>query len=140
MKPLLKILAMCLFALFLSNAIAENKFLDNISGNVSIEGRLYTDDPAFPKQSKRGGVSISVSPEYKYRTEDDSAQFTFAPYYRWDNRDDERTHGDIRQLDYVVAKGDWEFQVGIGKKFWGVTCHIFVKEPLLVKQGAYVFP
>lgn len=100
---------------------AEDTFFDNVSGNISIEGRLYTEDPAFPKQSKSGGVSLSLSPEYKYRAEDDSAQFTFAPYYRWDQKDDERTHGDIRQLDYVVAKDDWEFQVGIGRKFWGVT-------------------
>jgi len=103
------------------SVFAENKILDNISGNVSIEGTLYTDDPAFAKQSKSGGVSLSLSPEYKYRSKDDSAVFTFAPYYRWDDKDDERTHGDIRQLDYVLAKGDWEFQVGIGKTFWGVT-------------------
>jgi len=117
------ILSAVLFVSVMSSttAFAENKFLDNISGNISLEGRLYTSDPAFPNQSKSGGVSLSISPEYKYRTEDDSAQFTFAPYYRWDSEDDERSHGDIRQLDYVVAKDDWEFQVGIGKKFWGVT-------------------
>ena len=100
---------------------AENILLDNISGNISLEGQVFTSDAAFPEQSNSEGVSISLSPEYKYRTEDDSAQFTFAPFYRWDQRDDERTHGDIRQLDYVVAKGDWEFQIGIGKHFWGVT-------------------
>lgn len=120
-KSLSRLSALCVFALFSLNAKADNKFLDNVSGNISLEGRLYTEDPAFPKQSKSGGVSLSLSPEYKYRNEDDSAQFTFAPYYRWDDKDDERTHGDIRQLDYVVAKDDWEFQVGIGKKFWGVT-------------------
>ncbi|MGK0270201.1 MAG: hypothetical protein ACI88H_000844 [Cocleimonas sp.] len=100
---------------------AENSFLDNVSGNVAVEGRLFTSDPAFDKQSKSGEVSVSVSPEYKIRSKDDSSQFTFNPFYRWDDADKERTHGDIRQLDYVVAKDDWEFQVGIGKKFWGVT-------------------
>lgn len=102
-------------------ASAENSILDNVSGNVAIEGSLFTSDPAFSKQEKSGGVSFSLSPEYKYRSEDDSAQFTFNPFYRWDDVDKERTHGDIRQLDYVVAKGDWEFQIGIGKQFWGVT-------------------
>lgn len=100
---------------------AENKFLDNISGNVAFEGRYFTSDPAFTNQSKSGGVSLSVSPEYKYRSEDDNSQFTFNPFYRWDDVDTERTHGDIRQLDFVTAKDDWEFQVGVGKKFWGVT-------------------
>ena len=96
-------------------------FLDDISGNISLEGTFFPSDPAFQNQSKSGGVSLSVSPEYKYRSDDDNARFTFAPFYRWDSEDEERTHGDIRQLDYVLAKDDWEFQVGIGKTFWGVT-------------------
>lgn len=103
------------------NVTAENKFLDDISGNVAIEGRLFTSDPAFEQQSKSGGVSFSLSPEYKNRSEEGNGTFTFAPFYRWDDTDKERTHGDVRQLDYVVAKDDWEFQVGIGRKFWGVT-------------------
>ena len=121
MNVMIKRTVLSLSVLISLNAAAENTFLDNVSGNVSLEGYLYTDDPAFPKQAKSGGVALSLSPEYKYRSEDDRAQFTFAPYYRWDSEDDERSHGDIRQLDYVVSKDDWEFQVGIGKKFWGVT-------------------
>ena len=119
--------AIAALALTSLNAVAEVKsrdkasFFDDVSGNVAIEGRLFTSDPAFEKQSKGGGVSFSISPEYKKRSDDDSSTFTFAPFYRWDDTDKERTHGDIRQLDYVVAKDDWEFQVGIGKKFWGVT-------------------
>jgi len=106
-------------ALLSGNVSAENALLDNISGYVSVEGRYFPNDPAFPKQSKTGGVSLSISPEYKYRTDDDNATFTFNPFYRWDDTDDNRSHGDIRQLDFVTAKGDWEFQVGIGRKFWG---------------------
>ncbi|MEH6456281.1 MAG: hypothetical protein V7749_08155 [Cocleimonas sp.] len=115
------VVSISLLTLVSMNASAENKFMDNVSGNVAIEGRLFTSDPEFEEQSNSGGVSFSISPEYKYRSEDDRAQFTFNPFYRWDEVDKERTHGDIRQLDYVVGKDDWEFQVGIGKKFWGVT-------------------
>ncbi len=92
-----------------------------LSGNISLEGRLFTSDPAFQKQQKSGGVSISLQPEYKHQWDDGDKQFTFSPFYRWDSKDDERTHGDIRQLDYRHSKGDWEVQVGIGKVFWGVT-------------------
>ncbi|WP_299880718.1 hypothetical protein [uncultured Cocleimonas sp.] len=92
-----------------------------LSGNVSLEGRLFTTDPAYPKQAKSGGVSLSFLPEFKHKWDGDDQQFTFTPFYRWDEKDDERTHGDIRQLDYLVSKGDWEYQIGISKKFWGVT-------------------
>jgi len=102
-------------------ALGTNVHAAELSGNVSLEGRLYTTDPAYPEQAKSGGVSLSFLPEFKHKWDDDHQQFTFTPYYRWDENDDERTHGDIRQLDYLSSKGDWEYQVGISKKFWGVT-------------------
>lgn len=91
------------------------------SGNISLEGKYFPSEPARAGQEQNGGFAISVEPEYKHRWDDDNQQFTFTPYYRWDENDKERTHGDLRQLDYLRAKGDWEFQVGIGRKFWGVT-------------------
>ena len=93
----------------------------DLSGNVSLEGRLYTTDPAYEKQAESGGVSLSFLPEFKHKWDQSRQQFTFTPFYRWDENDDERTHGYIRQLDYLASKGDWEYQIGIIKKFWGVT-------------------
>jgi len=92
-----------------------------VSGNISLEGRYFNSEGAFPNQQKKGGVSISVQPEYKKTWNDDRTKFTFSPFYRWDEKDKERTHGDIRQLDIVSSKGDWDFQVGISKVYWGVT-------------------
>jgi hypothetical protein len=92
-----------------------------LSGNISLEGRIFSSDPAFQKQQKSGGVSLSVEPEYKHKWDNDKKKFTFTPFYRWDENDKERTHADIRQLDFVVSKNDWELQFGIGKVFWGVT-------------------
>jgi len=105
------------FAILASSAV----FAGEWSGNVSLEGTYFTSDPAHAGQEKTGGFSVSAEPEYKHKWDDENQQFTFTPYYRWDENDSERTHADIRQLDYLRAKGDWEFQVGIGKKFWGVT-------------------
>ena len=92
-----------------------------LSGNISLEGNYFPSEPADTKQQKTGGVSLSIQPEYKHSWDDDHKKFTFSPFYRWDGQDKERTHADIRQLDVVSSKGDWEFQVGIGKVFWGVT-------------------
>ena len=118
-KPLVHFGAACfgLAVLASSSAIVAGE----LSGNISLEGRYFPSDPAFAGQEKTGGFAISVEPEYKHKWDDDNQQFTFTPYYRWDENDSERTHADIRQLDYLKAKGDWEFQVGIGRKFWGVT-------------------
>ena len=91
------------------------------SGNVSLEGKYFPSEPAHAGQNENGGFALSVEPEYKHKWDDDNQQITFTPYYRWDENDDARNHGDIRQLDYLKAKGDWEFQVGLGRKFWGVT-------------------
>jgi len=92
----------------------------DFSGNISVEGRYFPNDPAHQGQAGNG-YSISIQPEYRKRWDKGRKKFTFVPFYRWDSEDDERTHGDIRELDVVIANNDWEFQAGISKVFWGVT-------------------
>jgi len=94
-----------------------------LSGNISVEGTYFPSKPAFTKQQKTGGVALSLQPEYKHSWDNDNSykKFTFSPFLRWDQQDKERTHADIRQLDFVSSKGDWEFQVGLGKVYWGVA-------------------
>ncbi len=105
-----------LVSLLLSSTLQAGDF----SGNISLEGRYFLDDAAYTGQ-KAGGLSLSLQPEYKHKWDNDHNVFTFIPFYRWDEKDPERTHGDIRQLDVTMAKDDWEFQAGISKVFWGVT-------------------
>lgn len=92
-----------------------------LSGNIALEGRYFNNEGAFPDQLKNTALSLSIQPEYKHSWDNDHQKLTFSPFYRWDNKDKERTHADIRQLDYVKSQGDWDFQVGIGKVYWGVT-------------------
>lgn len=90
------------------------------SGNVAAEWRAFPEEGAYPGQ-KDGGLSLSLQPEYRHRWDDGIFDFTFVPFYRWDSEDDQRTHGDIRELVLRTAKDNWELNVGIGKVFWGVT-------------------
>ena len=46
---------------------------------------------------------------------------TFTPYIRLDQHDNERTHGDIRELSWTHIGSDWELHTGIRRIFWGVT-------------------
>ncbi len=107
----------------ISTAFTVNLQAGELSGNISVEGTYFPSQPADTKQQKTGGVAISIQPEYKHSWDSDNGykKFTFSPFIRWDEQDKERTHADIRQLDFVSSKGDWEFQVGIGKVYWGVT-------------------
>jgi hypothetical protein len=100
--------------------VSSTALAEGFSGNIGIEGRYFSSDPAHTGQADNS-YSISLQPEYRKRWDNGRKKFTFVPFYRWDSEDDERTHGDIRELDFVMAQGDWEFQAGISKVFWGVT-------------------
>lgn len=90
-----------------------------LSGNVAVEGRFFFHDPLYEDQKKDNG-SLSVQPEY-YHQLDNGAAFTFVPFARIDNADEERTHADIRELNLLWPGDFWEVRLGIGKVFWGVT-------------------
>jgi hypothetical protein len=42
-------------------------------------------------------------------------------FARWDENDDSRTHGDVRELYYQQTGDDFEFKVGARRVFWGVA-------------------
>ena len=83
-------------SLGLSNVAQAGDF----SGNIGLEGRYYVQDAAFAGQND-GGLSLSLQPEFRHKWDNDHNVFTFIPFYRWDEKDDERSHGDIRQLDLI---------------------------------------
>ncbi len=100
--------------------VSTSIYANDISGNISLEGRYFNQETLHAGQDD-GGFSLSLQPEFRHRWDNDHKAFTFIPFYRWDDKDEKRTHGDIRQLDLTVANGDWEFQAGISKVFWGVA-------------------
>ena len=109
--------------LFIFSLSQTSVLATDLTGSVGLEGRYYTDEASFEGQDD-GGLSLIVEAEFLHKWYDqnnDINVFTFVPFYRFDQVDDERTHGDIRQLDLISEKGNWEFQVGISKVFWGVA-------------------
>ena len=89
------------------------------SGWVAAEGRLFFNDPLFPGQEENNG-SLAGQPEYYHRWENGSA-FTFTPFGRVDSADPERTHWDIRELNYLYPGDSWFFRFGVARVFWGAT-------------------
>ena len=46
-----------------------------------------------------------------------AATITFTPFARWDEHDEERSHADIRELNWLHVSDQWEARIGIGKDF-----------------------
>jgi hypothetical protein len=106
-------------SLVLSASAAANEF--ELSGKVGTELRYFFDDAIYPKQMKQSQASVMLETEFYWGWNNGSDSVIFKPFYRQDNQDDERSHGDIRELSYVHASDDWELRAGIRKEYWGVT-------------------
>jgi hypothetical protein len=90
-----------------------------LNGHASVEARLFFKEPLQQNQHRHNG-SLELAPEYYHEWESGSS-FTFIPFLRVDSSDPERTHFDIRELNFLLLGEPWELHLGIGKVFWGVT-------------------
>ncbi|MGB1297435.1 MAG: hypothetical protein ACPG8A_04125 [Psychrobium sp.] len=91
-----------------------------VSVKAAADYRFYSQDALYPTQVDKQ-FSMFIEPEVYYSWNDDLDSITFKPFYRWDNEDDERSHGDIRELMWLHVGEDWELRTGIGSVFWGQT-------------------
>ena len=89
-------------------------------GDFGLEYRWFYEDATFPEQHD-GYASVVFEPEWYHENDDGSFAFTFVPFARVDQYDDERTHYDIRELNFLWVRDSWELRAGFGKVFWGVT-------------------
>lgn len=90
------------------------------SGYLAFDSRSFLSDAAYDGQDD-GDLSLAFEPEYYREWRDGRDSFTFVPFFRYDSRDSERSHVDVRELHWQRIERDWELRVGISKVFWGVT-------------------
>ena len=88
---------------------------------VELQGeyRYFTNDALFEGQEDHF-PSIAFIPEYNMQWNKGYESINFTGFFRLD-RDDNRTHWDVRELYYQKANNNWEFNAGLRKIFWGVT-------------------
>ena len=92
------------------------------SGNISLQSRNFLHDPATLNTGQKiNYLSLAAQPEFYHSWDDNNQSLTFTPFYRLDQHDDERSHGDIRELAWLRTFNNWEVKLGISKVFWGVT-------------------
>lgn len=89
-----------------------------LSMELGVEGRAFLNDEAYPEQDG-SGLSVSLEPEIDYAVP--RGKLRFVPFGRWDQRDEERTHADVRELSLRQRYGNLDMLLGVGRVFWGVT-------------------
>jgi len=106
-------------------------------GDISVQVQAFAhDDPlransfgltlpepqngAEPDGVHRSNLSLSVESEF-FHTIGENGSITITPFVRVDQRDDERTHFDFRELLFGYVADSYELKVGLGKVFWGVA-------------------
>jgi len=94
----------------------------SLSGLVAVEFRAFPFKPGFVDQRKTTlSPALIIEPELVYRWNGDRDRFTFKPYLVLDAYDNNRSHFDIRELNYLHQGKGWDVLVGVSKVFWGVT-------------------
>jgi len=91
-----------------------------LSGEASLENRYFLNEGQYGN-TDQSQQSLVLEPQVIYSWDNDRKVINFTPYLRLDDPDDERTHGDIRELSFTGAINDLEVKAGISKVFWGVT-------------------
>ncbi len=106
--------------LLLLTLTSSTVYAVELSGNISLQSRAFFNDPLDSNQHNQYS-SFALEPEL-YQAWDDSQQMLNASvFYRHDQYDDERTHGDIREFSWTGVFDNFEITAGISKVFWGVT-------------------
>jgi hypothetical protein len=92
----------------------------DVSGNIGAQSRNFFEDPISPLQ-ENNYLSAVAEPRLYHSWDDGNQNVELILFYREDQYDDQRTHGDIRELSWTHVFDSWEMRLGISKVFWGVT-------------------
>ena len=115
----MKIISINLFiigSILFSNTVLSGEF----SGYVGGQTRNFFDEALSPEQHNNY-LSLVAEPEYFQEWDNGAQILEIKLFYREDQYDNERTHGDIREFSWTGVFQDWEILAGISKVYWGVT-------------------
>jgi hypothetical protein len=106
--------------LFVHVVHAQDGVYSEWSGYAALEGRAFQHDPSDVRQHG-DSLSFAIQPEYYREWNHGDSALLFVPFVRVDEDDGQRSHIDIRELNWVRVTRDREMRIGVGKVFWGVT-------------------
>ncbi len=108
-----------LLPLLLFSQDNEDRVVHDFSLELEAEYRYFYQNAQFEAQTKQY-PSLAFRPEYALEWNQAYESINFTGFFRID-RDNERTHWDLRELYYQKAQNNWELSIGLKKVFWGVT-------------------
>lgn len=107
-----------LFFLFFSTTLyAESEFF----GDIKLESRFFYKDGRVNDDQQHFYESIAAVPSFVYDWNEGQDVFTAKVFGRYNSIDQNRSHYDMRQFDWVKSLEEWEIRLGVSKVFWGVT-------------------
>jgi hypothetical protein len=95
-----------------------------VSGYAGFEWREHFETGQFNDANNEQAdrqLGLTAEPEMVWSLADGEHTIVFKPYARIDSEDDERSHGDIRELSWMTYGDDWELTAGLSKVYWGVA-------------------
>ena len=107
-----------LFAMISSSALASDF---SFTPSITSEFRYFPESPAYDGQLEYFQPSIYFSGEGRWISKDRKKRLQFEPFLRVDVQDDERSHFDIRELNYSQRFSNFDFLIGNAQIFWGVA-------------------
>ncbi len=90
------------------------------SGRIAGEWLYFWNEPLDPDQHD-SYLSVVAEPEFTHEWQDGKRQFNATIFGRVDQHDEERTHADLRELEYLHIAETYEWRIGVRRVFWGVT-------------------
>ena len=107
-----------LFAMISSSALAIDF---SFTPSITTEFRYFPESPVYDGQLEYFQPSIYFSGEGRWISKDRKKRLRFEPFLRLDVQDDERSHFDIRELNYSQRFSDFDLLIGNAQIFWGVA-------------------
>jgi len=107
-----------LFAMISSSALAIDF---SFTPSITTEFRYFPESPVYDGQLEYFQPSIYFSGEGRWISKDRKKRLRFEPFLRFDVQDDERSHFDIRELNYSQRFSNFDLLIGNAQIFWGVA-------------------
>ncbi|WP_237716146.1 hypothetical protein [Moritella dasanensis] len=128
MKSLIKCCGLITLGFITSSVITSANAEIKVQGSASLEQRIFLDRPeqlVVPVDSSYPypvyhQVSIALSPHIEASSERNNMVYTVHPFIRIDERDDERTHIDLREFKAALVTKKWQASIGFDQVYWGV--------------------
>ena len=105
MKQKALIVITLLLPYFLFSQEKTSKFKHEFELELEGEYRYFLEEGKFDKQEQHF-PSLGITPEYHLSWDKGDQTLNFVGFFRADV-DDKRTHGDVRELYYQIAKNNW---------------------------------